>query len=382
MVSVPPSSAMVAESSCAAGTSLTPLTVTVKLSETVSPPLSVAVISMVATPFWSKARSRVSVSPLRSTDVNNVGLLFPDTLSVSASPLVAMSTSSNTPARSTTTSGPSSKVLTSAIGAATNGASLTGVTVMVNVATGEVSSPPPLSCSSSSMVAEPLAFSADVKLRSPLLASTAGWVVNSAGLLLLTTLKVSVWPASSAGPAEMAVAQPAMTCGPASSSTVGSAPRTKLGGSLTSPRVMVNDTGADVSTPPSAVPPSSVSVTVTSAVPTASGAVVKVRSPDSASTAGATAKMPGLLSTVTTKVGVCPASLAGPTLMALAQPISVTAPASSSTETLPTAVKLGASLTGVTVIVNVSVGDVSSPPPLSCSSSSMVALPNASAAGV
>ena len=59
------------------------------------------------------------------------------------------------------------------------------------------------------------------------------------------------------GPALIAVAQPATVCAPASSSTVWSAPFVKDGASLTSVTVIVNVCGADVSTPPFAVPPSS-----------------------------------------------------------------------------------------------------------------------------
>ena len=56
------------------------------------------------------------------------------------------------------------------------------------------------------------------------LALTAGPAENSAALVLLVTVKVSVWPDSSAGPALIAVAQPGTVCAPASSSTVWSAP--------------------------------------------------------------------------------------------------------------------------------------------------------------
>ena len=53
-------------------------------------------------------------------------------------------------------------------------------------------------------------------------------VVNRAVLLLVTT-KVSVCPASSGGPAEMAVAQPVTVFGPESSQTVWSAPLVNVG---------------------------------------------------------------------------------------------------------------------------------------------------------
>ena len=96
--------------------------------------------------------------------------------------------------------------------------------------------------------------------------ATAGCALKSA-LLSLLTLKVTVWPLSSAGPAEIAVAQLATLCAPASSLTVWSAPLVKLGASLTATTVMVKVCGAEVSTPPFAVPPSSCAVTVTVAVP-------------------------------------------------------------------------------------------------------------------
>ena len=89
---------------------------------------------------------------------------------------------------------------------------------------------------------------------------------------------------------------------------------------------------------------------------------------------------------VTTKVSVWPLSLAGPALMPVAQPATVCAPASSSTVWSAPFVKLGASLTAVTVIVKVCAALVSTPPlavpPLSCSVTVTVAVPLALAAGV
>ena len=58
--------------------------------------------------------------------------------------------------------------------------------------------------------------------------ATAGCVENSAGLSLLT-LNVRAWPASSAGPALMPVAQPATVCAPVSSNSDWLAPLVKLG---------------------------------------------------------------------------------------------------------------------------------------------------------
>ena len=88
------------------------------------------------------------------------------------------------------------------------------------------------------------------------------------------TAKASVWPASSAGPAQIAVAQGLTVCAPASSADVGFAPGVKLGASLTAATVMVKVCGAEVSTPPPAVPPLSESVSVIVAVPLALAAGV------------------------------------------------------------------------------------------------------------
>ena len=67
---------------------------------------------------------------------------------------------------------------------------------------------------------------------------TAGWAEKRA-LLSLVTMKSTVWPDSSAGPALMAVAQPATVWAPASSCTVWSAPLVKDGASLTGLTVTV-----------------------------------------------------------------------------------------------------------------------------------------------
>src|SRR6266568_2316080 len=69
---------------------------------------------------------------------------------------------------------------------------------------------------------------------------------------------------------------------------------TAVGGSLTGLIVIVNVTGAEVSTPPFAVPPLSCSVTVTVALPNAFGAEVKVSTP-AAEIAGCTEKRALLL---------------------------------------------------------------------------------------
>ena len=101
----------------------------------------------------------------------------------------------------------------------------------------------------------------------------AGWEENRA-LLLFDTMKLSVCPASSAGPALMAVAQPAALCAPVSSATVWSAPFVKLGASLTATTVILKLCGAEASMPPLASPPESCRTTVKLASPLASAAGV------------------------------------------------------------------------------------------------------------
>ena len=96
----------------------------------------------------------------------------------------------------------------------------------------EVSTPPiavpPLSWATRVIVALPLAFAAGVKVRTPA-DETAGAVVKSAALVLPVTTKITTWPASSAGPGLMPVAQPTNVCAPLSSSTVTAGPATKDG---------------------------------------------------------------------------------------------------------------------------------------------------------
>ncbi len=103
---------------------------------------------------------------------------------------------------------------------------------------------------------------------------TDGPALNSAAFVLPVTLKVSVWPASFAGPGLMAVAQTATVCAPESSTTVWFAPAVKLGASFTPLTVIVKLCGAEVSTPPPATPPLSDSVSVIVAVPVAFAAGV------------------------------------------------------------------------------------------------------------
>ena len=103
--------------------------------------------------------------------------------------------------------------------AASVGASLTAVTVIVKVCAALVSTPgevPPLSTAKPVTVATPLALAAGVKVRVPAVLM-AGWTLNSA-LLLFVTVKLTVCADSFAGPAEMLVAKLATVCAPASSS--------------------------------------------------------------------------------------------------------------------------------------------------------------------
>jgi hypothetical protein len=101
------------------------------------------------------------------------------------------------------------------------------------------------------------------------LESTAGPALKSAAFVLFVTANVSVCPASSAGPGLTAVAHGPTVCGPESSATVWLAPTVKPGASFTPVIVTVKVCGADVSTPPLAMPPLSCSVSVIVAVPTA-----------------------------------------------------------------------------------------------------------------
>ena len=114
---------------------------------------------------------------------------------------------------------------------------------------------------------------------------------------------------------------------------------------------------------------------MTVALPKAFAAVVKVSTPFGA-TLGCAAKR-ALLSFETWKVTLWPDSF-GPAEIALAHPAEY-APESSLTATLPPPVNDGASLTGVTVMVNVCGAEVSWPPfavpPLSRSVTVTVALP-------
>src|SRR5437899_2100449 len=172
----------------------------------------------------------------------------------------------------------------------------------------------------------------------------------------------------------MFVAQLAMVCGPASSRVETSGPLVKLGASLTAVTLMLKVCGALVSLPPLAVPPLSRATIVMRAVPLALAAAVNVSVPVGAM-AGPEENNPGLVLLVTMNVIVWPASFAGPTAMLVAQLLIVWATASSSTVTSGPLVKLGGSLTELTVIVAVAVvalkAEVGLAPPLLTEASTM-----------
>src|SRR5437667_12802268 len=96
------------------------------------------------------------------------------------------------------------------------------LTVIFNVCVAVVYTPPlagpPLSISLAETTAEPVAFTAGVKVNVPV-GLIAGCDAKSA-LLLFVTMNASVWPASLAGPTEMFVAQLLTVCAPAFCITV------------------------------------------------------------------------------------------------------------------------------------------------------------------
>ena len=196
--------------------------------------------------------------------------------------------------------------------------------------------------------------------------------------MLPVTLKVSVWPDSSAGPALMAVAHGLTVCAPASSNTVWSAPLVKLGASFTGVAVMMKFCTAEVSTPPLVVPPSSCTRRLRLAVPLMFGAVVKVSTPVG-DTAGATENIAGLSFAVMVKVRVCADSLAGPALMPVAHGLIVCAPMSLTMVTVGPAVNAGTSLTGVSVIDTVAGSELTM---LSLATKVKLSAPNSLAFGV
>src|SRR5262249_25895071 len=120
------------------------------------------------------------------------------------------------------------------------GASLTGVTVIVKLCGALVSTPPfavpPSSWRSTVMVALPKALAAGVKESVPV-GETAGPAPKRAAFVLPVTWKATVWLAS-LGPGERAVAHDWLGA-PLSSSPVTLPPRVKDGASLTWVTVIV-----------------------------------------------------------------------------------------------------------------------------------------------
>src|SRR5262249_53593012 len=151
-----------------------------------------------------------------------------------------------------------------------------------------------------------------------------------------------------AGPALIAVAQPLTLCAPASSNTVWLAPLVKLGASLTEVTVMSKLCVGLWSTPPLAVPPLSVSRSVIVAEPNAFAAGVSVTVPVGHPAGPALNSAALVLLAIPTQPASAPSS--GPALIAVAQPVTICAPASSSTVWFAPLVKLGASLIPVTVM--------------------------------
>ncbi len=150
------------------------------------------------------------------------------------------------------------------------GASLTGVTVTVNVCGPE--NPSPLSAARRVTSATPLASARGVKVSVPS-DETAGDTRNSSLLVTDRTSNCSVWSLSSGGPTEMPVAQPAWAKAPESSATVTSAPLVKDGASLTGAKTTVKASRSSRA-PPAPVFPWSLTWTSTSTAPLKSAAGV------------------------------------------------------------------------------------------------------------
>lgn len=242
-----------------------------------------------------------------------------------------------------------------------------GLTVMVNVRAAEESTPPlavpPVSRRTTVTVAVPVALASGMNVRAPVAASMVGWAANRAPLVT-ETANVSPWPASSAGPREMALAHPVNVFGPVPAVTVRFAPGANDGASFTA----VTVTASVVCT---VRPPASVARTVSVADPLAFAAGVSVSVPPDTDTVP---KRAGLVLPTTAYV-----SPAGPSSTSLNPPVSATAvgAASSSRVRGERPVVVGASFTGVTVTVNWR--DVVSEP--SPTVTVMVALPLAFASG-
>src|SRR5262249_20322750 len=120
-----------------------------------------------------------------------------------------------------------------------------------------------------------------------------------------------------AGPGETFVAQLLTVCAPASSLTVWSAPLVNEGASFRESTLMEKVCSVDVSIPPLAVPPSSLSDIVTVVPPLALAAGVSACVPFELM-AGGLENKPGF-SFTTVKLRVRPDSLAGPGEILVAQ---------------------------------------------------------------
>ncbi len=145
------------------------------------------------------------------------------------------------------------------------------------------------------------------------------------------TLKARVCPLSSEGPALITVANVAIVCTPASSSTAGVADGSvNDGASFNASTVMVNDCVLDVFAFGAAFAPLSVSTTLNVAVPEVFGVAVYVSAPVVGSMDGPVLKVSVPVGPVdaSTKVSVWPLSF-GPCEIALANPLTDCAPASS-----------------------------------------------------
>ncbi len=378
------------------GASFTPVIVIVNVwsADVSAPPLAVppsswAATVIVADPEALAAGVKVSV-PLAATAgpaAKRAAFVLPVMAKVTDWPASSAGPALTPVAQPAVVAAPESSSTVGSAPFVNDGASLTAVTVMVNVCSPELSVPPlavpPSSAIRSVIVAEPLALAAGVKVSVPL-AATAGPAAKRAAFVLPVTVKPTVW-ADSPVPALIPVAQPATDAAPESSLTVWFAPLVNAGASFTPVTVMVNVWPADVLAPPLAVPPSSWAATVMVAEPAASAAGVKVSVP-SAATAGPAAKRPAFVLPVIANDTDCADSSAGPAEIAVAHPATVAAPESSSTVWSAPFVKEGASLTAVTAIVNVCSPEVSAPPfavpPSSEDRIVTVASPLALAAGV
>jgi hypothetical protein len=110
---------------------------------------------------------------------------------------------------------------------------------------------PPLSESTTVIVAAPFALAAEVQESVPLLL-IAGSALKRVGLLFEVTENVRVWPAS-LGPGEIPLAHPGTLCAPMSSSAVCALPAVNSGASFTDVTPIVTSAGAEDNAPSLAV---------------------------------------------------------------------------------------------------------------------------------